>query len=256
MPSCEECNWRDGHECRAHMLAKKELKRPIPPAPTGACTIAIVDNYLKEIKSGMKVLEIGCGVWSKTLDHCNKVGAHYEGLDVQEEYYGIKCIATRIENLADLSYSDSEFDIVIGNQTMEHWAQHGCTMEWGLYQCFRVVRPGGRVFLNVPIHFHGTKYFLHGKLKKIEKLFSKFSNNVKFESWGNPSDPIAPYYPHPNYQALKDKPAYVLDIESVKDRELPKGVSNTLGFNGRLSQIFHNSISYNLYRVRSKVFNG
>ncbi len=255
MPSCQDCNWKEGQHCHAHKIAREELKRPIPPPPTGACTIAIVDAYLPLIKKGMKVLEIGCGTWKKVYDHCQKVGAHFEGLDIKDEYYGIKCIATRYENLADLSFSDNEFDVVIGNQTMEHWGEFGCTLEWGLYQCFRVLKPGGKLLINVPMHFHGTKYFVHGKKDSINNLFSKFSNDIKMEAWGYPSDPIKPFYPHPRFNKLKNKPAHALDIRAVKDKDIPKNINNRLGFNGKLAQIFHYSFSYNLYRLKKKVLN-
>lgn len=253
MPSCQDCQWREGTTCTAHAKAQADLQRPLPPPPTGACTIAIVESYLPVIKPGMKVLEVGCGTWSRIRDHCRQVGAAYEGLDVQAEYYGIPCIATRLENLAALSFPDGEFDLVIGNQTMEHWAEHGCTLEWGLYQCFRVTKPGGSVFMNVPIHFHGTKDFLHGNLGRLRALFERFSGDVGVESWGTPTNPLVPYFPHPGFGALRGKPAYVVDIRATRDRQLPVGIRNIWGFNGKLAQIVHYSLSFNLYRVMQKL---
>jgi SAM-dependent methyltransferase len=201
----------------------------------------------------MKVLEVGCGTWSRIRDHCLRVGASYEGLDVLPEYYGVPCIATRLENLAALSFRDEEFDLVIGNQTMEHWAEHGCTPQWGLYQCFRVTKPGGSVFLNVPIHFHGTKDFVHGNFDRLQALFGMFSGDIAIESWGNPTAPLAAYFPHPDFVPLKDKPAYVVDIRARRDRQLPTGIRNTLGVQGKLAQMLHYSFSYNVYRVRQRV---
>lgn len=253
MPGCRECEWREGETCRAYQKAQVELQRPLPPPPTGACTVAIVESYLPLIHSGMKILEIGCGSWSRIRDYCMEVGAVYEGLDVQAEYYGAQCVATRIGNLAELSCPDSSFDLVIGNQTMEHWAEHGCTLMWGLYQCFRVTKPGGSVLINVPIHFHGTKEFVHGRLGRLKTLFSQFSDSVVMEHWGAPTDPIPPYYPHPDFSALNGKPAYVLDIRATRDRELPDGVRNTLGFHGRLARLIHYSLSFNFYLFKKRM---
>lgn len=256
MPACLQCKWRVENHCSAYDVALKELKRTLPPPPSGACTIAIVDTYLHKIQKGMRVLEVGCGTWSKILDHCKLVGAQYEGLDVQKSYYGIPCIATRFENISDLSFKDEEFDVVIGNQTMEHWAENGCTLEWGLYQCFRVLKNDGLLLINVPIHFHGTKEFVHGDIKKISQIFSKFSSLIKMESWGNPSEPLRPFFAHPNFKDLQNKPAYVLNIIAKKNKALPLNIRNTFGFKGKLAQLFHYSISYNFYRLKSKVLYG
>ena len=70
MPACKSCLYLKGNSCNAHELAKIELKRPLPPPPTGACTVAIVESYLPHIKKGMNILEIGCGSWSKIRDYC------------------------------------------------------------------------------------------------------------------------------------------------------------------------------------------
>lgn len=256
MPKCSECKMLVGNECSAYTKAKETLGRELAPPPLGACMIPIVENYLHSIAGGMRVLDIGCGSWNLIKSHCETVGAHYEGIDVQTEYSGKKTVATRIENLAELSYADEDFDLVIGNQTMEHWAENGCTLKWGLYQCFRVCKLQGKVVMNVPIHFHGTKQFLLGQMKTLQKLFAPFSGNVVFQEWGNPSTPIPEFYPHPKYWALRNKPAYVLDIQAIKDRDLPNGYSNFGASRGYLMRLLNYPFSYNIYRglVKAKLF--
>lgn len=238
-----------GNRCTAYEIAQATLGRPLPPPPSGACTVAIVESYLPMIKAGMRLLEIGCGTWERIKRHCAEVGAHYEGIDTQSEYYGKPTTATRIENLASLSYADESFDLVIGNQTMEHWAEYGCATEWGLHQCFRVCKTGGQVLLNVPMHFHGTKRFLMGDIAKIRREFEPFSREIVVEEWGNPSFPIPPFYAHPEFLLLRSKPAYVVDIRARKDQPLPSGYSNRWGMRGRVSQIFNYPFTYNVHRV-------
>ena len=181
------------------------------------------------------------------------MGASYEGIDVQAEYFGRKTVATRLENLAELSYPDAQFDRVIGNQTMEHWGEHGCSLRWGLYQCFRVLKESGELWLNVPIHFHGTSEFMLGRLDRIRELLRPFSNTVTLEKWGTPSDPLPLSFPYPGYWTLRRHPAYVLDIRAVKDRPLPDGYSNRGAASGRLAQMLYYPISYNVFRVLKKV---
>jgi len=240
-------------QCAAHKIAKETLGRQLPPPPLGACMIPIVEDYLSYISRGMRVLDIGCGSWNRIKSYCNKVGAYYEGIDAQTEYAGNETVATRIENLAELSFTDESFDLVIGNQTMEHWAENGCTLKWGLYQCFRVCKPYGKVLMNVPIHFHGTKTFMMGNMERLYQLFSPFSTQVSFYKWGNPSDPLPRLFPHPGYLPLCNKAAYVLDIQAIKDRPLPKKYSNRGASTGRLAQLFNYPYSYNIYRILQKV---
>jgi SAM-dependent methyltransferase len=251
MPSCLECHMLVQGECNSHKSMEETIGRSVPPPPVGGCEVPIVQGYLPLIKPGMKILEIGCGAWAMIKDHCKAVGAEYEGIDTVHEYFGKKSVATRFENLAELSFANESFDLVIGNQTMEHWAENGCSLKWGLYQCFRVCKPGGQVLLNVPIHFHGTKIFLMGKLDEIQALFEPFSSKVSFEPWGSPSQPIAPYFPYPNYQTLKDRPAYLLDIQSIKNKQLPSGYDNRGAVSGLVARIVHNPPSYLFYRLLS-----
>jgi len=248
MPSCSACSMLKDGVCVAAHVAAETLKRPLcRPRPLAACVVAIVEQYARFIEKGHNVLDIGCGSWQWLRDHCFAVGAHYEGLDVAQEYFGVKTAATRIENLADLSFPDDEFDVVIGNQTMEHWPENGCSLEWGLYQCFRVCRPQGHVFMNVPIHFHGARPFLFGELGQLRELFSRFSGQVTFDSWANPSDPLPPFYPHPGYWPLRGKPAYILDIRATKDRALPSSPRNGCAANGKVGQVLHRPLSFNVY---------
>ena len=239
--------------CSAAEPARVELGRPMPPPPLGGCILPIVRGYLKEVRPGDSVLDIGCGSWDRIKDHCERVGARYEAIDIATEYFGKKTNATRIENLAQLSFPADTFDFVIGNQSMEHWAEYGCTLSVGLFQCFRVCKPGGKVLLNVPIHFHGTSEFMLGKLDRLKRLFGRYSKTVRMEKWGEPCDPLPPYYAYPGYGRLAGKAAYLLSIEAVKDRPVPRPSRIPLGFRGRLAQLLRYPLSYNVYRVRQKL---
>ncbi|NJR59165.1 MAG: class I SAM-dependent methyltransferase [Cyanobacteria bacterium CRU_2_1] len=157
-----------------------------------------------------------------------------------------------MENLANLSFPDESFDIVIGTQSMEHWAEFSCTLQWGLYQCFRACKPGGYVLMNVPIHFHGTRPFMLGELQTLQRLFAPFSDQVTFHKWGYPSDPLTKLFPYPGYSRLHDKPAYILDIHAIKDRPLPNGYTNLGAASGRLAKLLNSHPSYITYRAFDK----
>lgn len=240
--------------CLAYAEAQTILGRPLPPPPPGACMLPIAEDYLHLIRKDMRVLEIGCGSWKIIKNHCHNVGAMYEGIDTKTEYFGKKTIATRLENLQDLSFPDDYFDLVIGIQTMEHWPEQNCSLLWGLYQCFRVCKPHGRVLLNVPMNFHGSGLFIQGNLKKVVKIIKRFSSQVHVEKWGVPSEPLQPFFNSPDWIRNK-QPAYIVDIQAVKDKNLPAHCRN-LTYQGRLeiirlTQIY--GLSYFFHRLCNKI---
>lgn len=253
MTKCIDCRKLVNNHCVAYEQVQQSLGRNFPPYPLGACIIPIVENYLSYIKNGMRVLDVGCGSWDLIKNHCQYVGADYEGIDVRENYFGKKVVATRIENLANLSFPDNYFDFIIGNQTMEHWLEYGCTVKWGLYQCFRVLKFNGRLLLNVPIHFHGTRHFMLGNVEVLRKYYAPFSSKVGFNVWGKPSYPLLEIMPWPGYWTLRYSSAYILDIQAEKNLPLPKRYSNFGAFNGKLAQLIHYPFSFNLYRVLRKM---
>jgi SAM-dependent methyltransferase len=243
----------EGTVCKAAELARAELNRPLPPAPLGSCMLPIVENYLTKIEPGMRVLDIGCGSWSRIKRHCDSVGAHYEGVDVSQSYFGVPTVATRLENLADLSCPENSFDLVISNQSMEHWGEFGCSLRWGLYQCFRVCKLGGRLCLNVPIYFHGTSDFMLGRLNRILDQCWHFTDDVRFERWGQPSGEIPPVYPFPGYWRQHNRPAYILDIQMRKTRPNSSQEKPRFMPSGRFAQILNYPVSFNIYRVLKKL---
>lgn len=238
MPACADCPKLDGTVCLAHAQAHAALGRALPPPPLGACMVPIVEGYARHLRPGMQVLEVGCGTWPLLRDQCAAVGAHWEGIDTAPAYFGAPTIATRIENLADLSFDDARFDLVVGSQSMEHWAEYGCDIDFGLWQCFRVCAPGGRVAMNVPIHFHGTRDFVRGDVDRLRARFAPYASQPQFERWGMPSAPLPPCHLHVDQPSITQAPAYVLDVQAVKDRPAPRRPDN-LGLTGRRARLLY-----------------
>lgn len=251
--NCIDCNKRKGEECGGYLEFSSTQKRELPPAPFSGCIIPITEGYKKLIRPGQRVLEIGCGAWSPIKDHCDAIGAEYEGIDT-EEYYGTeKSVATRIENLASLSFDDEYFDFVFGNQTMEHWEEYGCQNIWGLFQCFRVCKFDGLVAQNVPIYFHGTKHFVNGDIDKIRDLFSTFSDGVAITAWGKNNAPLPSYIAHPLYPPLRHRAAYTLDVLARKNKVVASVFSNEGSSTGVVARLKSYSLPYFLYLSVRKI---
>ncbi len=250
---CRNCRMRLHDKCLGYREFSRQQPRDLPPEPFSGCIIPIVEGYIAQIKSGHRVLEIGCGSWSAIKDHCDMVGAHYEGIDGSAQYMGIPTVATRVENLAKLSFQDKSFDFVIGNQTMEHWAEYGCPTEWGLYQCFRVAKEGGSVFLNVPIHFHGVKPFITGDVEKIKEMFKDFAEYVLIDSWAKTTEPLPAFFAHPAYGPLANAHAYTIDIRAIRGNGPLLAPTRGIGWTGLMALLVNYPFGYLLYQLKKRI---
>jgi SAM-dependent methyltransferase len=249
MPDCATCRWFDGAKCTAF-----PPDWPMSPVNRArACVVAIGEEYNALITRGKRVLEIGCGTWSPTKEHCERVGADWDGIDISPTYYGKPTIATRIESVEDLSFPDETFDVVLGNQTLEHWNEFGCRPEVGLWQCFRVCKPGGLVCMNVPIHFHGSRMFVEGDMSAIEGLFRPFVSGIEFLTWGRDRSPLEPVDLIPGYPYPGERTTYVLDIRATRAAKLPP---RPTGYNVRwrpLREVMDHRPGFLMWKIRNKI---
>ena len=117
----------------------------------------------EEMFSGKEVLDMGCGAAGKSLYYVSLGAAHVTGVDIVEHYR-----AEAEEMAAELGYSDrfnfvlgsayalpfadGSFDTVIMNDFMEHVDRP----EEALREAMRLVRPGGRIYVNFPPYYHPT----------------------------------------------------------------------------------------------------
>ena len=110
---------------------------------------------------GKTVVDIGCGAAGKTLYFASFGVEHIYGVDLLDNYkQTAESLALEV-NLADkftfvvndavkLPFADSSIDTIVLNDTMEH-------VDWPekiLLECLRVLKKGGRVFLNFPTYYH------------------------------------------------------------------------------------------------------
>lgn len=109
----------------------------------------------------------GCGSFSDYADSAhfkqlrvaevNGCGALHAYLSLNPELayseYGSEDPAVPSEDLARLSYSDSEFDLVLTSDTLEHVPD----LPGALEEIERVLKPGGRHIFTVPVVWDGRK---------------------------------------------------------------------------------------------------
>jgi len=127
----------------------------------------------KSIKRGERVLEVGCGARSVLLDTLDDP-IIWDGIDVfQETLRGEKVIATKIASVSNIPFENDRFQIVLANQSIEHWHEYHVTPVQGLLEIRRVLAPGGRAVINFPVHLHGHKMFVRGDFDAIDASFTE-----------------------------------------------------------------------------------
>ena len=124
---------------------------------------------------GLNVLEIGCGNWPFARNILMK-NNYWWGLDMVEG------ISTNKGSIDNIPFFNESFDLVLMNQVLEHIFEYGISFKKAFDEILRVLKPGGRLIVTVPIGVHGHPIFLSGNLKRIRNLFKKEDWDItKFE---------------------------------------------------------------------------
>lgn len=114
-----------------------------------------------EIFAGKTVLDMGCGAAGKSLYYLSIGAARVVGVDIVAHYQQDAEAFARELGFGDrftfllgdalhLPIPDDSMDVVIMNDFMEHIRDP----EGALREALRVLKPGGRVYLNFPPYYH------------------------------------------------------------------------------------------------------
>ncbi len=133
---------------------------------------------------GRDVLEIGCGrggfsCWMATHGHANRqVAIDYSETAVQKareyaESRGLATIRWQVGDIQSIAYPDAAFDTVVSCETIEHVP----TPRQAVQELFRVLKPGGRLFLTTPNYF-GTLGLYRGYLRARGRKFTEVGQPI------------------------------------------------------------------------------
>ncbi len=132
-------------------------------AKTVECFTQGADLTPERIFGGKTVLDMGCGASGKSLYYIS-IGAKYVvGVDVVEHYKAeAEAFAAELGfsdrfrfllgDALHLPIEDNSFDVVIMNDFMEHIYDPVRALQ----EAMRVLKPGGRVYINLPPYYHPT----------------------------------------------------------------------------------------------------
>lgn len=128
----------------------------------GEQTIKFYLEYIDtdEMFKDKDVLDVGCGAGGKSLYYLSKGANKVVGIDVVEHYkkesedlalkLGLDGFEFYVQDAACTDFQDSSFDTIIMNDAMEHVAK---PMEV-LNEMYRILKPGGRLYVNFPPYNH------------------------------------------------------------------------------------------------------
>jgi SAM-dependent methyltransferase len=110
--------------------------------------VKMLSNHLR---SGMSVLELGCGTGYFTRELARS-GADIVAVDVSAELLEIaqadcpaKNVRYEIQNASVLSYPGTVFDSVVGSSVLHH-----LEVKRALGEIYRVLKPGGKIYFTEP----------------------------------------------------------------------------------------------------------
>lgn len=156
-------------ECENHIACLAPSVRGRENVALRRCVV-YHHNIRGVLFEGKRVLEIGAGVAQFVKRAVRWGGGIYYGSDPEfstnPERRRYKATANK------LPFPDGMFDFVIASQSMEHWEKHHPVAE-GVAECMRVLKPGGKFLVDVPMNSHGSAIFKEGRKDEVLALFNK-----------------------------------------------------------------------------------
>jgi len=186
--SCKNCRKFD----------QKSLKCRIPfGSPVRKCSTAAQEANLHSLYK-MDLLEIGFGKHSMPRQLVTDAGGTWTGIEpMLPQARKATPGAGGFGQVADIPFPDCSFDIVTGIQSLEHWEEPLPNIELisnykeALKEVYRVLKPGGSIYFDAPIHLHGHEIFITGDIAGIRNLFdSKLWQFLKIEKWREQYEPL------------------------------------------------------------------
>ena len=214
-------------------------------SPIRRCVIASLEKRFKGKSVGV-VADVGCGGWSYPRDLILDGGNTWFGVDPSPDPsspHGVDAgdasIRTHDGTVDSLPFENGEIDLVLCNQSMEHWHEYGTSFTAGLVEINRVLKAGGAVVLNMPVHYHGHPIFVKGQIGVLKELFkTSLWSQVDLNFWGKFRGPDNHYRGwenttlHPFDRSMLNNPppenSWMLEIVAKKSHVSKIGIGDYL----------------------------
>jgi SAM-dependent methyltransferase len=134
--------------------------------------------------SGDVILDLGSGYGGRTIAFQRLTGARALGLDVSDKMAAAACRFARSEGVDDahfmtgvaeaLPLASDSVDVIFSYDVLEHVQ----VPETCLRECWRVLKPGGRLLLVFPPYYHPTGSHLEGYVSHVPYANAAFPSSV------------------------------------------------------------------------------
>lgn len=167
-------------------------------SPLRKCVTAATEAHLRRTR-GLLALEIGSHKRSYAKHVVEQAGGSWTGIEPNLR------IAPRIGgeghgHAGEIPFSAGTFDVAFAIQSFEHWEERLPSLERSpsyrecLAEIWRVLKPGGSLYVDAPIHLHGHEMFVAGDVPRILSLFDGGKwKDIVVERWRYDHAPLPPY---------------------------------------------------------------
>jgi SAM-dependent methyltransferase len=201
---------RDGERiipCR--LCPKLDARRNRCGVPFGSplrkCVTAATEAHLGNAR-GLVALEIGSHKRSFAKLVVEQAGGSWTGIEPNLRV-GARLGGEGYGHAGQIPFPAVTFDLAFAIQSFEHWEERLPSIEQSpsyrqcLAEIWRVLKPGGSLYLDAPIHLHGHEMFVAGDIPRILALFdSTLWKDIVVERWRYDHAPL-PRYPAPEADA-------------------------------------------------------
>ena len=201
--------WRDDEDARVvpcRMCPKFDAHRERCSVPFGTplrkAVVASLEAHLHGTK-GLMTLELGYGRRSRSLSRSVVLlsGGSWTGLEPGAPRAQAAAIGSGgYGHAGSIPFPNETFDLVFSIQSLEHWEEKDpnlpekLTYAGCLGEVWRVLKPGGSIYFDAPIHLHGHEMFVLGDLARIRALFDgRLWTDLTLEKWRYEHEPLAKY---------------------------------------------------------------
>jgi len=196
--------------------------------PLRKCVVSSIEAHFYDCKD-MDVLEVGFGRFTLAKKLIQRSAGRWTGVDPKQPKSKTPVLGKPgYGHATHIPFPDKTFDKVFAIQSIEHWSQKvSAIREPSSYtdcisEIHRVLKPGGTIYLDAPIHFHGNELFIMGDIDKIRSLFPDGQwKNVNIERWREDYEPLERYTPSQN-----EFDDWGIEITSYSDEKVLKAKEN------------------------------